>query len=80
MRRAAATPMKIGRVRVSRARAHAGTIANPYRQTDPYRLSRSPIQSADGMRWFRRKAAGGLSVEDGLRRIANRGRYAGAVT
>jgi peptidoglycan/xylan/chitin deacetylase (PgdA/CDA1 family) len=63
-----------------RSAALAGTIANPYGYTDPYRLARSPIQSADGMRWFRRKAAGGMSVEDGLRRIVNRGRYAGAVT
>lgn len=43
-------------------------------------VSRSPIQVADGMRWFRHKAAGGMAAEDGLRRIANRGRYAGAVT
>jgi peptidoglycan/xylan/chitin deacetylase (PgdA/CDA1 family) len=60
--------------------ALAGTVANPYGHSDPYRLSRSPIQAADGMRWFRRKAAGGLSVEDSLRRIVNRGRYAGAAT
>jgi peptidoglycan/xylan/chitin deacetylase (PgdA/CDA1 family) len=60
--------------------ALAGTVANAYGHTDPYRLSRSPIQVADGMHWFRRKAAGGMSVEDGLRRIVNRGRYASAVT
>ena len=63
-----------------RSAALAGTVANAYGDTDPYRLSRSPIQVADGMHWFRRKAAGGMAVEDGLRRIANRGRYAGAVT
>ena len=28
------------------------------------------------MRWFRRKAAGGLGFEDTLRRLLNRGRYA----
>jgi peptidoglycan/xylan/chitin deacetylase (PgdA/CDA1 family) len=63
-----------------RSAALAGTAANTYGRTDPYRLARSPIQVADGMRWFRRKADGGMSVEDGLRRIANRGRYADAVT
>lgn len=63
-----------------RSAALAGTVANAYGRTDPYRLARSPIQVADGMRWFRRKAVGGMSVEDGLRRIANRGRYADAVT
>lgn len=63
-----------------RSAALAGTVANAYGRTDPYRLSRSPIQVADGMHWFRRKAAGGMAVEDSLRRIVNRGRYAGAVT
>ena len=63
-----------------RSAALAGTTANRYGATDPYRLARSPIQVADGMRWFRRKAAGGMAAEDGLRRIANRGRYASAVT
>jgi len=63
-----------------RSAALAGTVANAYGHTDPYRLARSPIQVADRMQWFRRKAAGGMSVEDGLRRIANRGRYADAVT
>jgi peptidoglycan/xylan/chitin deacetylase (PgdA/CDA1 family) len=63
-----------------RSAALAGTIANPYGRTDPYRLARSPIQVGDGMRWFRHKAAGGMAMEDGLRRIANRGRYADAVT
>ena len=63
-----------------RSAALAGTMANPYGRTDPYRLSRSPIQVADGMQWFRRKAAGGMAVEDNLRRLANRGRYADAVT
>jgi peptidoglycan/xylan/chitin deacetylase (PgdA/CDA1 family) len=60
--------------------ALAGTTANAYGRTDPHRLARSPIQVGDGMRWFRRKAAGGMAVEDGLRRLVNRGRYADAVT
>jgi peptidoglycan/xylan/chitin deacetylase (PgdA/CDA1 family) len=63
-----------------RSAALAGTTANPYGHTDPYRLSRSPIQVTDGLHWFRRKAAGGMAVEDTLRRLANRGRYADAVT
>jgi peptidoglycan/xylan/chitin deacetylase (PgdA/CDA1 family) len=63
-----------------RSAALAGTTANAYGRTDPYRLSRSPIQVTDGMQWFRRKAAGGMAMEDNLRRLANRGRYADAVT
>jgi peptidoglycan/xylan/chitin deacetylase (PgdA/CDA1 family) len=60
--------------------ALAGTRANPYGRTDVHRLARSPIQVADGMRWFARKAAGGLAFEDTVRRVANRARYAGATT
>ncbi len=63
-----------------RSAALAGTTANEPGRTDPHRLARSPIQELDGMRWFRRKAAGGMGFEDRLRRIVNRGRYAGAVT
>jgi hypothetical protein len=29
------------------------------------------------MRWFERKVAGGMRLEDDLRRVANRWRYAG---
>lgn len=60
--------------------AIAGTRANPYGSTDPYRLNRSPVQVTDGMTWFRRKARGGMALEDDLRRLANRRRYARAVT
>jgi peptidoglycan/xylan/chitin deacetylase (PgdA/CDA1 family) len=63
-----------------RTAAVAGTRPNPYGRTDPHRLSRSPVQVGDGMRWFRRKAAGGLALEDDLRRLRNRRRYAGTVT
>jgi peptidoglycan/xylan/chitin deacetylase (PgdA/CDA1 family) len=63
-----------------RSAALAGIVANPYGRIDPHRLARSPIQVADGMQWFRRKAAGGMALEDTLRRIANRGRYSDAVT
>jgi|SRR5579872_490938 len=63
-----------------RTAALAGTRPNPYGRADLHRLHRSPVQVADGMRWFRRKAAGGLALEDDLRRLRNRRRYAGAVT
>lgn len=60
--------------------AVAGTRPNPYRGTDLHALARSPIQVADGMRWFERKAAGGMAFEDDLRRGLNRLRYRGATT
>jgi hypothetical protein len=60
--------------------AVAGTHANRYGATDPYRLARTPIQLSDGMRWFRRKVAGGMRFEDDVRRLVNRRRYAGATT
>jgi peptidoglycan/xylan/chitin deacetylase (PgdA/CDA1 family) len=63
-----------------RSGALAGTRPNPYGRTDPYRLARSPIQRADGMSWFRRKLDGGMALEDRLRTLANRRRYAGATT
>jgi peptidoglycan/xylan/chitin deacetylase (PgdA/CDA1 family) len=63
-----------------RTAALAGTRPNPYGRTDLHRLHRSPVQVGDGLRWFRRKAAGGLGLEDDLRRLRNRRRYAGAVT
>ena len=63
-----------------RSAALAGTRANRYGSTDPYRLHRSPVQASDGMRWFRHKARGGMALEDDVRRLVNRRRYAGAVT
>ncbi len=60
--------------------AVAGTRPNPYGATDPYRLARSPIQLADGMRWFEAKVDGGMAFEDTLRRLVNRRRYAGATS
>ena len=57
----------------------AGTRANAAGD-DLHRLHRSPIQVGDGMRWFRRKAAGGMWMEDSARQLLNRGRYAGATT
>lgn len=60
--------------------AVAGTRANRYAATDPWALARSPIQVADGMRWFEAKADGGMRLEDDLRRTANRVRYRGATS
>jgi peptidoglycan/xylan/chitin deacetylase (PgdA/CDA1 family) len=60
--------------------AVAGTHVNPYGATDPYRLARSPLQVSDGMRWFRRKAVGGMRFEDDLRRLLNRRRYTNSTT
>lgn len=56
----------------------AGTRPNPYGAADPYALARSPIQVADGLRWFRYKAAGGMGLEDRIRRQIDRRRYADA--
>ncbi len=63
-----------------RSAALAGTRPNRFGATDPYRLSRSPVQVSDGMRWFVRKARGGLALEDTLRRGLNRRRYSAATT
>jgi peptidoglycan/xylan/chitin deacetylase (PgdA/CDA1 family) len=63
-----------------RSAALAGTRPNRVGATDPHRLARSPVQRSDGMRWFRSKVAGGMALEDSLRRLANRRRYAGATT
>ena len=60
--------------------AVAGTRANRYQRTDVYALARSPVQRGDGMEWFEAKLAGGLRLEDDVRRLANRVRYAGATT
>jgi peptidoglycan/xylan/chitin deacetylase (PgdA/CDA1 family) len=57
--------------------ALAGTRANPVGR-DRYRLTRSPIQRSDGMRWFRHKLDGGMGLEDRVRELVNRRRYAGA--
>jgi peptidoglycan/xylan/chitin deacetylase (PgdA/CDA1 family) len=63
-----------------RSAALGGCRPNPFGTTDPYRLARSPIQHADGMRWFERKVDGGMAAEEGLRRLVNRWRYARATT
>jgi peptidoglycan/xylan/chitin deacetylase (PgdA/CDA1 family) len=62
-----------------RSAALAGTRVNRRGRTDLHRLARSPIQLSDGMQWFERKVAGGMGVEDAIRRAANRWRYSRAV-
>lgn len=57
-----------------RSAALAGTRPN-LPGADVHRLQRSPVQASDGERWFRRKALGGLRLEDDLRRGVNRVRY-----
>jgi peptidoglycan/xylan/chitin deacetylase (PgdA/CDA1 family) len=63
-----------------RSAALGGSRPNPVGASDPYRLARSAIQCSDGMRWFQRKLEGGMAAEDGIRRMVNRWRYAGAST
>jgi peptidoglycan/xylan/chitin deacetylase (PgdA/CDA1 family) len=60
-----------------RSAALAGTRPNIPGHTDVYRIARSPVQSSDGMRYFERKAAGGMRLEDDMRRVLNRWRYRG---
>ena len=74
------SPAAEGQVRTRfKSATVAGSRANPV-GVDVHRLHRTPIQVADGMRWFRRKAAGGLRLEDTARALLNRRRYAGATT
>ncbi|MCB1262570.1 MAG: polysaccharide deacetylase family protein [Acidimicrobiales bacterium] len=60
--------------------ALAGTRANAVGRTDLHRLARSPVQVADGMRWFVRKARGGMGAEDRARVLLNRVRYRAATS
>ena len=55
--------------------ALAGCRSNLAGATDPWRLARSPIQVADGQRFFRQKVAGGMALEETLRGLKNRRRY-----
>jgi peptidoglycan/xylan/chitin deacetylase (PgdA/CDA1 family) len=63
-----------------RSAALAGTRPNRPGRTDPYRLARSPIQRSDGRRYFEKKVAGRMAIEDSLRTVANRWRYRGITT
>ncbi|HEX4902863.1 MAG TPA: polysaccharide deacetylase family protein [Acidimicrobiales bacterium] len=65
-----------------RARFRTATIGrtrpNPWRGSDLHRLTRSPVQTTDGMEFFERKVAGGMRLEDDVRDLVNRWRYRGA--
>jgi peptidoglycan/xylan/chitin deacetylase (PgdA/CDA1 family) len=63
-----------------RSAAVAGTRPNPFGETDPHALARSPVQRSDGLRWFEHKVDGGMALEDSLRRVLNRWRLAAATT
>jgi len=58
----------------------AGSRVNEYSRTDPWRLTRTPIQVSDTTKWFRRKATGGLRLEGRVRELVDRRRYAGTAT
>jgi hypothetical protein len=79
-----ARPGSVDADRAVRARfasaALAGTRANAPGTADPYRLARSPVQTSDGLRWFARKLRGGMVLEDCLRQIVDRRRYANEIT
>ena len=60
--------------------AVAGTRPNRPGRTDPYRLSRSPIQRSDSPRDVTHKFAGGMRLEDDVRRLVQRVTYRGART
>ena len=57
--------------------ALAGGQTNRPGTTDPFRLARMPVQVSDGDAWFRRKAFGGMALEESIRQLVNRKRYAG---
>jgi peptidoglycan/xylan/chitin deacetylase (PgdA/CDA1 family) len=77
----AGSPSADAAVRKRFRSAALGVIApNPYGATDRYLLARTPVQASDGMRWFARKADGGMSFEGTLRRALNARRYAGTTT
>lgn len=59
--------------------AIAGTKPNRYGASDVHLLNRSPVQRSDGMVWFRRKAVGGMGLEDRVRNKINARRYADAI-
>src|SRR5262245_19079301 len=60
--------------------ALADLRVNRYGPTDAYRLGRAPVQTSDGMQWFRKKLEGGMQLEGTLRTFLNRRRYSDAVT
>ena len=63
-----------------RSAAVGGARPNRWGASDIYRLNRSAIQVADGMRWYAHKIEGGMVLEEQLRAALNRRRHAGATT
>jgi peptidoglycan/xylan/chitin deacetylase (PgdA/CDA1 family) len=64
--------------RLVRARFRSAALAMPgvnASGADPYRLRRAPVQRSDGLRFFRRKLAGGMVLEGAVRSLVDRGRY-----
>ena len=61
-----------------RTAAIARTRVNPWGRSDLHRLTRSPVQVADGMEFFARKVQGGMRFENDVRDVLNRWRYRGA--
>jgi peptidoglycan/xylan/chitin deacetylase (PgdA/CDA1 family) len=60
--------------------ALAGTRANVAGHTDLHRLHRTPVQQGDRDAHFARKVAGGMRLEDDVRRLSHRVRYRGLTT
>ncbi len=60
--------------------AVAGNRPNRPGRTDTYRLTRSPIQRSDSPRDVTHKFAGGMRLEDDVRRLVQRVTYRGART
>ena len=63
-----------------RSAALAGTRPNRAGRTDRYHLARSPIQRSDSPREVAHKFAGGMRLEDDVRRFVQRVTYRGART
>ena len=78
--KAVAPPLPVERVVRDRfvSAALGGNRPNPYSRTDLHRLARTAVQVSDGWTYFRRKADGGMALEDSFRRALNRVRYRGA--
>ena len=67
------------RERFASAALAGGRVNRPGR-TDAHRLARTPVQLSDGETWFRRKARGGLALEETIRGVVIRRRYSDATT
>ncbi|HBX77595.1 MAG TPA: hypothetical protein DEG43_08110 [Acidimicrobiaceae bacterium] len=73
-----AVPPSVVADRAVRSRFSSATLAGTRTNqlgSDPFSLSRSPIQAADQFKWFHLKAHGGLGLEDRSRQRLNQFRY-----